>query len=38
MNIGMRVQILNADDCNSRSINILGKDTNPIILPQAMGK
>ena len=35
---GKRVQILDETDCISHSTNTLGKGTNPIILPRAMGK
>ena len=35
---GTRVQILTETDSISHSTNTLGKGTNPIILPPAMGK
>ena len=33
-----QVEILDETDCISDSINTLGKDTNAIILPPAIGK
>ena len=38
MDTATRVQILDETDCISHCTNILGKGTNPIILPPAMGK
>ena len=35
---GDRVQILEEAVCISRSANTIGKDMNPTILPQAIGK
>ena len=37
MDMEMRVQILDVDNCISHSINTLGKGMNPIILPAARG-
>ena len=38
MDMVTRVQILDETDCISQSTNTIGKGTNPIILPPAMGK
>ena len=38
MDTATQVQILDETDCISHNTNTLGKGTNPIILPPAMGK